>query len=533
MNEQNASFQLNKFQKNILFFLQLLILLFIIIILVQPILSSDKITASEVVFVMDLSASMDREDHFSKIKDDALEVLENIQSAQITIVEANETPTIAFYKETDQQLIRNYLENLALNYGKDKMIATYPLVQSLIENKNIPIYIFSDDVTKEEVRKNFPTNQVTVFNSSKENKVSITNFLVANASSFITLNNSSDEAVTGKVLFYENNKLAQEVEVTLASEERKSMTLEQVNSADYYKVELVIEDSFVLDNEMYYVPTALLKGVFIQQTVNPYVQKAIQTIDPTSQIIEDLTLANEGFVVTNEFLPNATSPFIYFHQGKKKVSLSSSELTIQSDPLIEYADFNDVLIVGAYEDLDSTRLEVIVQNNEIPLIAKGKTENQTPYIVINFDVADSDWPLHISFPLFFYSAINYLQEEPNFTNVAPNEPLVVTTTNKVTIFDEASKAVKTYQPLEETVFSPSKPGIYQLKSGENIQFFSVNIDESQKKGKAEENFVWNEEMVYTGESETKNTGAYLRWLMVLVFLLLLTEWGIVNRDNRI
>lgn len=533
MNEQNASFQLNKFQKNILFFLQLMILLFLIIILVQPILTSNKITASEVVFVMDLSASMDREDHFSKIKDNALEVLENIQSAQITIVEANETPTIAFYKETDQQVIRNYLENLTLNYGKDKRIATYPLVQSLIENKNIPIYIFSDDSTKEEVRKYFPTNQVTVFNSSKENKVSITNFLVANSSSFITLNNFSGKNVTGELLFYENNKLVQEVEMTLASEERKSITLEQVNLADYYKVELVVEDSFVLDNKMYYVPTASKKGVFIHQTVNPYVQKAIQTIDPTSQIIEDLTLANEGLVVTNEFLPNATNPFIYFHKGKKKVSLSSSELTIQPDPLMEYADFNDVLIVGGYENLDSSRLEVIVKNNEIPLIAKGKTANQTPYIVINFDVVDSDWPLHISFPLFFYSAINYLQEEPNFTNVLTNEPLVVTTTNKVTIFDEASRAIKTYQPLEETIYSPNQPGIYQLKNGENIQFFSVNIDELEKNGKEEDNFVWNKELVYTGESETKNTGTYLRWLMVLVLILLLTEWGIVNRDNRI
>lgn len=533
MNEQTSSFRLSKLQKNLLFFLQLFILLFLIILLIQPALNSNKIIASEVVFVIDLSASMDREEHFLQIKNEALEVLDNIQSAKITVVEANVTPTIAFYHETDKRMIKDYLENLSLHYGLDDKQSTFSFVNTLLENKNAPIFIFSDDVTKEEIRKNFATNQVYVFNSALENTTSITNFLIGNDhNGFVTLKNHLEENINGKLLIYEKNSLAQELQVSLTPKETKGFELENISNADYYKVALLSEDSYLVDNEMFFVPTPDKKGVFIEKTIHPYVQKAVHSIDPTSQLIEDVTLASGELLITNQFLPNATSPFIYIHQGKNKVALTPSNLTTKEDELLNYVDFKDVLIVGAYEDLDSSKLDTIVENNQIPLIAKGKTDNQVPFIVINFDMADSDWPLHISFPVFFYSAITYLQEEPLFTNVQPKEELVVTTTNKITIFDENEKALMTFNPLKESVLSPEKPGIYQLKNGNEVQFFSVNINDLEKNLSTGDNFVWNEGVHSTSEIDTTNN-EYIRWLIIFVFLLLIIEWGVHIRDNRI
>ena len=537
MKEQTASPYLKKLQKNLLFFLQLFILLFLLILLVQPIWQQEKIIASEVVFVMDLSASMDREEHWQQTKELALDTLQKVDSAKITLVEAGATPKIVFYQETDKNVVEDYLQKVELHYGTEQKESTFALVKTLIDSNSAPIFIFSDDVSKEETRKTFMTNPVYVFNSKLKNSVSITNFVVSKQNEetvgFVSMQNYLEEDNDVQLFVYENDELTQQVDISLSSNETKGFTLNELNEADYYEVELVVDDSYLVDNRMYFVPTNTLEEVYIQKDIHSFVQKAVQTIYPISQIIEDDTIVNDGIVVTNEFLPNANQPFIYMHKGQEKVTIDSKETIMKDDFLLNYVDLEEVLIVGAYNDLTMNPLEVIVSNKEIPLIAKGKTMNQVPFVVVNFDIADSDWPLHISFPVFFYNAITYLKDEQLYSNLVPNEEIVVTTTDKVTIFDETSKAVSTFNPGIESVVAPSKPGIYQLNYGNNVQFFSVNIENAERNVSFGEDFVWNENVQQENEEVTTTTNSYIRLFIIFVFMLLLVEWGVHIRGNRI
>ncbi|WP_047985248.1 vWA domain-containing protein [Ornithinibacillus californiensis] len=556
MQEWQATKWWRKLQNYLLLYLQLLILLFLMLALARPFLGVNELSGEHIVFVLDTSASMTVEEEettrFDTAKQEALELVEQLDDQQLTVILAEEIPTILFSTETEEQTMKSRIEDVEASFQFADIVKSIQLANQLLSGTSGEIHVFSDSVAKESLDTSYLTNKLVVHNiGMSKNNLSLHTLGVSQnnqqISGILTVFNESDEEKLARITIESNGESIITIQELIEPGKLKQLAINDLPAKSYYKAVLTTEDDYKADNELFsFLGNNTPPTIHLIGDVNSFTSKALHYLSTdVVQYNQDTAVSGDNVIYVLEEIPDTkwpNGPTLVFSptNGESfpvspKENLQAEVKTIREDAILRYVDIGEVYIQSS-SPFQATELDTILASGETPLISKGYYKGN-PLILVGFDIADTDWPLHTSFPIFLYNAINYLNEKQEALGyVKPSESLSINieagTTSGV-ILNENQEKVLDINLDEPTFQAPSHPGLYKMITESDLgrrseKLFAVSIDAQEK------NIQPNTSFSIEGKHENSNTNQEKPneiWTIfaILALLVLFLEWEVYRR----
>ncbi|WP_080846474.1 vWA domain-containing protein [Cytobacillus gottheilii] len=546
LNEWQASPFLKKMQHNLLFWLQILALFLLMLALTGPIFKQNMIVGEELIFVVDSSASMSADfqesDRFSAAKNEMLEMTDMLKGQDVTIIQAGQQPEILLNKEGNKDKANEVISSLELTYDHESMDEALRLANSLA-GEGSAIHVFSDTVEEEMTADELSDRYVQVHNIGESAvNLSLISFGVTQTDGSINgvavIENQSDEKQkAGFTVLGEGQQLFEQT-VDIEAGEREIIQIGELKELPLYEGLISTEDVYSADNQLSAVLSNQTPQVYSLGDINSFAVRGFETIG--AEVIQTADGEwqpgnRQGIIVAEgdslDELPNM--PAIFFHSSSNKQELSEG-ITVQEDQLLQYVDHDSLYIMQASEAIEGN-WESIMQSGTIPLIQKG-SHNGQPIIIVNFSLADSDWPLHPGFPIFLYNAYEMLSQETNFLGYyQPGEEKWLNVSDvmqTVDIFNQEDENLYSLDLENESFRAPVQPGSYQAVSQDQIYHFAVALDEREKQISAAQSFTLNEKNLEAKEASNVNESLWF-WLTLIALVFIAAEWEVYRRGHRV
>ncbi|MBN2330134.1 MAG: BatA and WFA domain-containing protein [Candidatus Omnitrophica bacterium] len=214
----------------------------------------------------------------------------------------------------------------------------------------------------------------------------------------------------------------------------------------------------------------------------------------------------------------------------------------QSHPLNRYLNYENLVISQCNNIGTPSWVDVILESRETPLIVTFQQE-EIRGVVTNFDVYKSTWPRQVSFPIFFTNLINWFQSSEGFAQFMKR-------TGDVLVIDPPEDLTLTAQLIppepagaQEIAFSGVNPvyfnqtthrGIYEYRVGDQRRKrYAVNLlspEESAILPKTSLTFPNTE--IEGDEDAVEANREIWRTLTAAALLVLLLEWWIYIKRAR-
>ncbi|WP_407271584.1 vWA domain-containing protein [Radiobacillus sp. PE A8.2] len=551
-----------RLQKNLLLLLQLLILLFLIIALLRPYLSGNEVGGDHLVIILDSSATMTAEadglSRFAQIKTEAKQLVSELGSDhKVSVIDAQQAPLLLATNDSDHGRVEQVINDLSVSYQHENLTDSIGLAQALIQQEAGEIHIFTDQFAEQALTDLSISQPIVVHNQEPE----LTNYSIQafgvkqdgdTVAAIVHVNNQSSKAEEINVSISSGATALESVTETIPANSEQTVMIENLPVHDFYKAE-INQDDYALDNSSY----ALLQkqqspSIYLVGEVNGFFEKALLS---AGYAVTTLTKDESGTYA----YPEQNQHSIYLLSGvdaedwpsgpklvvsptvggpfavEEKVELSYVLQETKDDPLLQYSDANDVYLSKSYAVGNWNQLEPLVQSGEQTVIAKGEYEN-APFLMMAFDLEDSDWPLHPGFPILLANSINYLAESNQplgyFEPMDNVEMKLSTATEAAVIETLDGNDIQTIELSEPMVTIPSEPGMYQLHekttTGPMYRSFAVQLDAEERTIETASSFSIDIEGQQT--SDTNINKIELWHLFALVALLIMFfEWEVYRR----
>ncbi|MBU9720625.1 vWA domain-containing protein [Litchfieldia alkalitelluris] len=576
MNEWNATTWWRKLQKQLLLLLQILIFTLLILSLVRPYNVTDRVAGDHVILMIDTSATMavliseseERElSRFDKAKSDIQELITSLQRGQsVSIITIGDSPSLVVNRETDLDSINKIIEELELSFEHRNYNRALSLAYAISQEDSASIHVYSDQITEDDLGQFYWKHPIHVNNyTGGENNISIVTFGIQEnhtnqdqtISAIATIKNHSD--ITKEVNFTINGddgETSFETNVEINAEDEAYITIDDLPQSSFYHAYIDSNDSFLLDNDAYAIssirpdPTLYLIG-----DINPFLERVLVYLDYAIVYGDDINkmddFEDDSIVIfSGDHVPIIERPtLILTNHGSEPSSEIEwadvrSDIAINDSELFNFVDVSDLFIsrVGTQTKMDvsnsSTNVlkEQIMLSGDLPLIEEG-TNNGNSFVHVKFDLQESDWPLHPSFPIFIYNTLESLsgQATLNLGYLLPGEERMITnnlTEGTLHIQNQNNVEVGYYEPSKDVFRAPRQPGIYSLVDhNQQHTYFAVTIDEREKDTRGMNSFS------LTADNEDESIGTtyyeWWPWLLLFVIVLLIIEWEVYRRGIRI
>jgi hypothetical protein len=555
MREWQATKWWKKLQNHLLLYLQLLILFLLLLALTRPFWGHHELSGEHIVVVLDTSASMTAEEEndtrLDIAKNEIMNLIDQLDNQALTVILAENVPSILLSNESSKQIMESKVTDVSSSYQHADVRKAIQLANQLLAANTGEIYVYSDQIKKSDLQNINLKHDVTVQNVGVTTQnISLHTFGVSEIdgkiNGLLTLYNEFEDEQLVRITIESDGKAIQEIQEIIQPGKVTQLSLTDLPSKSYYKARVTTVDDYAADNTaIAFLARNLEPTIYVTGEINPFVTKALQYV--TSNLVQienyqEKTEENSIFIVEkmpDSEWPNgpmlilAPTPGGPFQVGKKEV-LKTSPQVIKEDPILHYVDMDEVYIheSTAYE---SGQLNTILENEEMPLISKGQYQGN-PVVLLGFDIADTDWPLHASFPIFLYNVMNYLLESQ--ATIGYFEPMELVEFShssesiESTIVTENGKNVKSLS-LDDTVFSaPRFPGLYRIqdkrKEGITEKVFAVSIDQQEKFIHPSKSFTITSSQDSNSNNQ-ENPNEIWPWLAFVALLLLLLEWEVYRR----
>ncbi|KAB2337481.1 VWA domain-containing protein [Cytobacillus depressus] len=544
LNEWQASPWLKKLQQNLLFWLQIVALLLLMLALVRPYWFENAIKGDHIIIVIDpsatMSATLDNSTRFEMAKKEILHLVDQLDDQEVTLIKAGKKPEILLNEERDMTAVRKLVNGLKLTYEHEHIDEAMNLAASLSSGKETSIHIFSDQVSKSQVLEALEDQYVVVHNIGEDlDNISLLSFGVAPIDGEIMgvalIENQASAKKEIDFSVKSDGEILFEEKFVIEGEQQLVVQIPSLPEKPYYEALIVNDDGYSADNQLTSIFSDANPKVYSVGKVSSFAVKGFQTIgadvlqtdnEKTDQLNMKGILLAEG----NSFSNLLGQPAIFFNTNNDKVKLSES-FTAKEDRLLQYVDYRKIYINEASKAI-AGEWETVLNSGDIPLIQKGQV-NGVPIIIVNFSLADSDWPLQPSFPIFLYNAYQWLSLQSNFLGYfEPGEEKWLNTNEgnrHWEIFNQQDKNLYSIDLTKESFKAPYEPGTYQAVSGNTISYFSVLLDEREKHPKTEPAFTLNEQTDQEkGKKQSPNDKLWF-WLALLAFGFIVMEWEVYRK----
>lgn len=433
MQETRVSPYLKQLQKNALLFLQLLALLLLVLALMNPYVKKSTIVGAQTIFIVDTSATMlagKEQSTFDAHKKEMLSLMGQLNGRPVTLITTGNTPKALLQQVTNTKDIEKAIQELEVTYETAQMNKALDVAQAFVGNIPTSIYVFTDVLDKKHLPMEKDTVKWIVKGSAKDlENVAITRFAATtdgqSTMALVQLQNDTDleQKITLLLQNAENNKVVSE-DITLPPKEAVTKTFKDLPLEDTMTATIAADDDYTVDNSQIVLLQTTTSKIVVDQSMHQLIQKGFQTINSSVKIVPSLQIADnqEATVITNQtaLLEKMDKPIVLFGRDDAEKIEAKGEVNTTSDALFAFSELKDIYVSAVYPGFDGYK--TIASVGDHPFIQRTPKGD----LVILADIADTDWPLHPSFPLFLWSVEQQLSESIGSLGIfTPNEQRAV------------------------------------------------------------------------------------------------------------
>lgn len=452
LNDLRVNSPFQRLRMNLILILQLLALILLILALARPVSPLGGLTGSDMILLIDVSASMQTTDaagksRFERAREEALKVVEDLSYGDRAIVMAfNEEARVLTNLTESKNTLRQALEKLGPTDRGTKLESALHRVRSLVDSARAPrVYVFSDgqvgDLSGVKLDQDVPLHYRKV--GERGENVGIVGLDVHLASGFgdetrvfVAVQNFGSEEQELGVDFYLDDELKRSRAVTLGPGGVTSLPFDAPLGTEQKRARIELDhvDSFPLDNKAVAVlrppepiRVLLVSGgnLFLHRALSedPRVAKTAAGDVPTVAP-EEFTPEMAGevdVVVLDRVTPEKLGPGSYLCFGARPpfegfTDLGQIEHTQVLDwdethPVSRFVNFATLELPTARRFKLREQDKVVVRSTYGPLIVDAR-EADVHAVAIAFNLlelpVEGAWTFDPSYPIFLSNVIRYL-----------------------------------------------------------------------------------------------------------------------------
>lgn len=541
MRETKVSPYLKNLQRNALFYLQMAALLLLLFILLRPFLPKDTVADGHTVFVVDTSASTAAVDGdrslLEKSKAKMRAIVEKRKGESFSIVTTGKEPYLLLREETDERNVLEAINGIGLTYAHEHLGRSLDFVRSIASQSGADVHIFTDFLDRSLFMESESSITWTIHNRENPiDNIAIAKFGAIHTpdgtEAIVKLSNQRGFKQTGKVIVNDGLTGARLAEQDFSIEEEADtlLSFKELPMLPAFHVHMEVEDDYAVDNDAFIVIGGESSEVIVDNQLHELVKKAFEAIGLTvsSGSINEMTSAKDhSMIVTNEtsFLEEGSEPILLIGRNDSTTEPVSGVVESSNDALLSIAPIDDVYVSALYPPFEGFSTLAAIDGK--PFIQRSPRGD----IIILTDIGLTDWPLHPSFPLFFWSSMEMLRSGSDSAGTfTPNERRALLTgggSEGIEIFTMDDKYVASY-PAGGNFVAPAKPGIYKLMDSGTERYLSVQLEEGEKLVAFGPSYKLGTGPA--GDAEIEEGKQMIGWLFLLpVLLLLVIEWEVQRR----
>ncbi|WP_304406351.1 BatA and WFA domain-containing protein [uncultured Clostridium sp.] len=543
-----------KFKKNIMLLLQIIIILSVILALMSPFINIGGKTYKNVIIVVDNTASMNTiyDDKISRLEKGKLLAKEYLNSTRegtkAYVISYDGNSNLLLNGEFNKFNSESIIDNISKSYNTGDISDVLSFVKAIGDGikEEYEALIFTDkQISISDINGKVVYLGNSGLNASIDN---ISHKLVDGKIKVIAnVTNNGDRTYEGDFSLYNGEKLLEVNKINLGVSESKTLSFElDALSSDYLKGELSRKDILMEDNTYYHVINEnKVKKVLLVTDENVFLEKAFGIIENTevykTNDPNNITENDEYdlYVFDNkmpELMPkNGNILFInpssneFFNvlnggemgevkavKGAVSSYLENTQFTLSEYKIIETPYYGTNILT--------------IDDNSIGF--KGEV-NDRKIAALSFDLHSTDFALKKEFPILIYE----LGEELISTgmvyknNFTAGEKIVVKSSDfesgiNVTYPNGEIKELKSGDELKGNL----ELGIYKINQNDKKESFSVNFPSLSESNTSIEE-VGESDNIVDGKSNLKSGFNMTKVFILLAILVVAFEWIFYKKGN--
>ena len=543
-----------KFKKNIMLLLQIIIILSVILALMSPFISIGGKSYKNVIMVIDNTASMNTiyDDSNSRLEQGkalAKEYLNSTKEGTNTyIISYDGNSNLLLNGEFNKSNTASIIDKINASYSSGDISDVVSFVKAIGDGigEEYEALIFTDkQVAISDINGRIVYLGNSGLNASVDNVSH--KFVDDKVKVIANVTNNGDSLYEGDFSLYNGEELVAVEGVTLQVGESKTLSfqLDSLNS-DYLKGELSRKDILMEDNTYYHVVNEnKVKKILLVTDENIFLEKAFGSIENTevykTNDVSNITDNDEYdlYVFDNKmpevmprkgsilFInPNSNEFFNVLEGGEigQATAVKGAVSTYLEDTQFTLSEYN--IIETPYYGTNI----LTIDDNSIGF--KGEI-NDRKIAALSFDLHSTDFALKKEFPILIYE----LGEELISTgmvysnNFKAGEKIVVKSSdfeNEINV-TYPNGDIKDLKSGEE-VKGELALGIYKINQNDNNESFSVNFPTSSESDTSVETIGENDNIVH-GKSNLKSGFNLTPIFILLAMLVVAFEWILYKKGN--
>ncbi len=574
LRDRQANAPWQKLRRNLLLFLQLLILAALSLALARPAVQTPVVASGSLIVLLDASASMNADDvtpsRFEAARRAVQDLINGLPPAsRLTLILVGQTPQVLVAAETDPARLREALSSAQVTQGGTDWHAAFALAAGAAQGaRDVTTVIVSDGGLPESGLPSLPGEVRYLPIGADEENLAVTALaLRASASGpqlFAEVTNYSKTERAILLSFYLGEALLTARRLSLPPASSQSLTLDDLpDTPGAYQARLSEPggsaelDSLSLDDSAFAVyQAASARRVLLVSPGNLFLEQALAAL-PGIQPFRalpgadgSLQMPGEAFdlYVLDGFLPDPLpsgnllfvnppgNPF--FQVGEPFSDMTG--LQVHEHSLTRFVDWSSVHVMQARSVQPPAWAETLIGTQAGPLVFAGETDGRR-IAALTFDLRESDLPLQVAYPILFANLLDYLVPPSAFDAtraLRPGDSLSILPppgVQQVVVISPSGKAYA-FTPLAGaiTFTETGELGYYAVNFLEGdataYQTFAVNLfDPLESDIRPRASIQVGTAAVAPTVSEQVGQREVWPWLAGLALLVLLVEWQAYHR----
>ena len=572
--EANAPWQ--KLKRNLLLFLQLLLLAALVVALARPFMKVPVVAAGTEVVLLDASASMSATDvaptRFEAARSAARSLIDGLGAdGQMTSILVGHQPEVLASSTSDRQVLRTALSRASVSQAAANWEAALALASGAVRAGRVDqssVVIISDGGLPAQGLPPLPGEVRYVPIGAGADNLAVEALALRPGSRgpqlFAKVANYGDAERAVIISIYIGSQLYTAQQLTVPAGQTSDLVLTDLPPEPaVYQARLSLPaganrkelDSFALDDTAWavYQPPQTARVLLVSSEPNIFLEQLLTSLPGLQPSrLMSTTLPTEPFdlyvfdgavtgtLPTKDLLLVNPGPNPLFEVGG--VFTQTQLLNVAADdPLTQYLDWSSVHVLKARQVTLPPWARVLVQGEGGPLVFAGETGGRR-VAVLTFDLHDSDLPLQVAYPILMSSLVNYLAPGQTFSapdGLHPGDTLTIkpgSGDRVVAIDDPQGKRYSAAAGPAGVVFADTHlVGVYTVVSNQAVLgSFAVNLfDPAESNIRPAPAIRLGRVEVPAAARNALGQFEIWPWLAAAALALLLVEWWLYHRGSTL
>ncbi|MHC5037932.1 MAG: VWA domain-containing protein [Planctomycetota bacterium] len=567
--QANAPFQ--RLRRNLLLILQILLFLLLIAALARPIMQGSAFEGKHLILLIDRSASMQTRDEdgatrFEKALDIARSIADDPKKKEMMIISFANQASVEIPFTASPVEIRRALNRLKPTDTSTEITDALRIATSAARGKeDVTVVVLSDGIfgpLPEIAKRNFSVDFIGLGRRCRNAAVtglSVRRPLEKNEPGihlFVEVSNFSPGPITVPLEIHHEEVLTDAARWLLPPGGTVGKTFRFTGIQEgLITIHLDAEDDLKADNEVsVLVRPPRAPRILLVTEGNIFLENALKAIPgvelSVNPIFDAGSPGEEDFdvVIFDKVTPPSTTPVrgvlylgvvppqgVFRAEGELESPLFGDGDWNETHPVNRYADYSNLFVEKALKVSLPEQAVVLLESRDGPLMAACENRDEKT-VAVFFDVRQSDWPFHVSFPVFLNNAVLWLygrgEAGAEGTWIRTGSPLTLPPGGGDVWIPDRGRVPASGEAENPVAFSQTETaGIYAFtgKGGTESRFAVNLVSPAESDVTPEPALDIPGERIVARSSKDVVYREYWPWLLLAAVVLLLVEWWVYHR----